>query len=201
MLLIMLSVDIIIATVWTAVDPRQLMISRDTIENGLAREEVIIRTCRSENDSIWLSLVISYKVALLLVTVILALLTRHIPNKTFSTTTLQIFSYIYSAVFGIGFTLYFFFLFFSSASYRLDSNINYAILYITATIMVVLFIVCVFGPPLVPVIRDKSDIKNLQLSEKFTISLTRKQDRQRKQSESEDQECTRVRKTSTDALL
>lgn len=201
MLLLMLSVDIIIATVWTAVDPRQLVISQDTIENGLAKEEVIIRTCRSENDSIWLSLVISYKVAQLLITVILALLTRHIPNKTFATTTLQIFSYIYSVVFGIGFTLYFFFLFFSSASYRLDSNINYAILYITATIMVVLFIVCVFGPPLVPVIRDKSGIQNLQLPEKFTISLTRRKDGQRKPSESEDQEVTRVRKTSADALL
>ena len=201
MLFIMLSVDIIIATVWTAVDPRQVIETRDTIQNGLAREEVIIRTCRSQNDSVWLSLIISYKVALLLAMVILALLTRHIPNKTFATTTLQIFSYIYSAVFGLGFTLYFFFLFLSSASYRLDSNIPYAILYITATIMIVVFIVCMFGPPLVPVIRDKGYIKNPQLSDKFMMPWSRKNDRQRKQSESEDQELTRVRKTSADALL
>lgn len=205
MLLIMLSVDIIIATVWTAVDPRRVILAQDTIRNGIAKEEVIIRTCRSENDSIWLSLVTSYRVAQLLVMVILALLTRHIPNKTFATTTLQIFSYAYSAVFGIGFTLYFFFLFFSSASYRLDSNINYAILYIMGTVMVVLFIVCVFGPPLMPVIRDKSGVKNIHLSEKLmTISsLTRKRNGQRKQSaaESEDTECTRARKTSADSLL
>ena len=200
MLLIMVSVDIVIATVWTAVDQRQSIETRDTIQNGLAKEEVIIRTCRSQNDGVWLSLVMSYKVAQLLITVILALLTRHIPNKSFATTTLQIFSYIYSAVFGIGFTLYFFFLFVSSASYRLDSNINYAILYITATIMVTLIIVCVIGPPLVPVIQDKNCIKNLQLSDKLTIISSTK-DRQRKQSESEDQEHTRVRKTSTDALL
>ena len=198
MLLIMLSVDIVIAILWTAVDQRQVIIAQDTIENGLAKEEVIIRTCRSDNDSIWISLIVSYKVALLLITVILALLTRHIPNKTFATTTLQVFSYVYSAVFGIGFSLYFFFLFFSSASYRLDSNINYAILYITGTIMVVLFIVCVFGPPLVPIIHDK----NIHLSEKFTVlSLTRNRDRQRKQSETKDEENARVRKTSTDALL
>jgi ABC-type branched-subunit amino acid transport system substrate-binding protein len=202
MLLIMLSVDVVIATVWTAVDPRQLIITQDTIENGLAREEVTIRTCRSENDSIWLSLMLSYKVILLLITVILALLTRHIPNKTFATTTLQVFSYVYSATFAIGFALYFFFLFLSSASYRLDSNINYAILYIMGTIMVVLFIVCVFGPPLVPVIRDKSGVKNIHLSEKLTVlSLTRNRDQQRKQSETEDEVNTRVRKTSADALL
>lgn len=202
MLLIMLSMDIVIATVWTAVDPRRLIIVQDTIENGKAREEVIIRTCRSNNDGIWISLSVSYKVVQLLITVILALLTRHIPNKTFATTTLQVFSYVYSTVFGIGFSLYFFFLFFSDASYRLDPNINYAILYITGTIMVVLFIVCVFGPPLVPIIRDKSGIKNIHLSEKFTaVSLTRNRDQKRKQSETEDEENARVRKTSADALL
>ena len=201
MLLIMLLVDIIIAVVWTAVDQRQLEEAQFTIENGPAREEVVIRTCRSQNDSIWLSLVVSYKVIQLTVMVILALLTRHIPNKTFATTTLQIFSYICSTVFVIGFALYFFFLFFSTASYILDSNINYSILYITSTILVFLFIVCVFGPPVAPVLRDKSCVKNVHLSEKLTMTLTRK-NVQRKQSESDDpQELTRVRKTSADALL
>ena len=157
MLLIMLSVDIIIAVVWTSVDQTQLMIT-DTIENGQARETVVIRTCPSKNDLNWLSLIMAYKVAQLVVMIVLAFLTQNIP-KTFATTTLQVFSYVYSTVFGIGFVLYGFFLFFGDTSYRLNSDIDYGILYTVLSIMEILFIVCVFSPPLMPVLRNKVGIK------------------------------------------
>ena len=196
MLVALLSVDLVIAVIWTATDPRKQVIVTRTIEIGPATELVIDLICRSQYEIVWLTLVLLYKVALLMVMVALTVLTRHIPNKTFATTSLRVFSYTFSAVFGIGFGLYYFFLYFSS--YSVDSNINYSILYTTLNIIAFLYVLCVFSPPLAPVLREKiHKLRTLQLSESMSLS---RDNRQRKKSDDQDEE-SRVRKTSKDALL
>ena len=198
MLIVLVSVDVIIAVIWTAIDPRRLRVMTDTIDNDRSTEQVVIRECRSRYDTVWLVVALSYKLSLLGVMVVLTLLTRRIPNKTFATTSLRVFSYTFSAAFGIGFGLYEFFILFSSARYRLNPNIRYSILSVTINIMVLLLIVCVLGPPLVPVIRDKDCTKSLQWQlSKLKWKRGRKPSTYNQEPDGE----PRVRKTSADALL
>ena len=149
-LVIFLSVDLVIAVIWTATDPRKQVIVTHTIEDGPAVELVKNLMCRSQHESVWLIVVLSYKVALFLVMVLLTLLTRHIPNKTFATTSLQVFSYTFSVVSGIGFVLFCILLYFTN--YRYDSNISNTILHTTINVLSFLYILCVLSPPLAPVL-------------------------------------------------
>ena len=153
MLVAMISVDLVIAVVWTAVDPQKLMMVNRTEEIGSARGLVINRICRSQRqESAWLVVVMSYKVAQLIALVSLTLLTRHIPNKTFTNTPLRVLSYTFSAVFAIGFALYYCFLYFRRSSH---ANIKYTVLYFTLDTLMLLFILLVFVPPLTLIIRMK----------------------------------------------
>jgi ABC-type branched-subunit amino acid transport system substrate-binding protein len=188
MLVAMVTVDITIAVIWTAVDPRMLMMVDREVDIGPARGLLIHRTCRSQKqESAWLVVVLSYKVAELTALVSLTLLTRHIPNKTFTNSPLRVFSYSFSAVFGIGFALYYFFLYFLRNTH---ANVKYTILYFTLIILMVLYILLVFIPPLMPVIRTKIGARKWKISE---IS------RARKTTSSKDQ--LSIRKTSKEALL
>ena len=162
-----------------------IMVER-TVEIGSAQGLLIYRICRSQQqEGVWLVVVLSYKVAQLVVLVSLTLLTRRIPNKTFATTSLRIFTYIFSAVFGIGFAVYYCFLYFSRST---NPNIKTVILYFTLSSLLLLYILCVFSPPLTPVIHSKLWERKLKVSR---ISRKRKQ--------CSDQ--VRARKTSEDALL
>ena len=190
MLVAMVTVDIVVAVIWTAVDPRQLMMVSRAVEIGSARGLVINRICRSEKqESAWLVVVMSYKVAELTALVTLTLLTRHIPNNTFSfvNSPLRAFSYSFSAVFGIGFALYYCFLYFQKSTH---ANIKYTILYFTLITLMVLYILLMFIPPLVPIIQTKIGDRKQDISE---------MSRARKRRRSNDQ-CS-TRKTSGDALL
>ena len=198
MLIVLLSIDIIIAVVWTAIDRRELRITTDTIQIDRASELVVIRECRSRYDRVWLSIALSYKLSLLVVMVFLTLLTRRIPNKTFATTTLRVFSYTFSVVFVIGLVLYFFFLFFASARFRLNPNISTSILHTTGIVLTFLCILCIFGPPLIPVIHGMDCTKSLL--KQFT-KICGKERKRKPSVYDQDSEEPRVRKTSADALL
>ena len=153
MLVAMVSVDITLAVVWTAVDQRKLMMVNRTVEIGSARGLVITRICRSQKqENAWLVVAMSYKVAELTALVSLTLLTRYIPNKTFANTSIRVFSYTFSAVFGIGFALYYCFLYFQGSAH---ANIKYTVLYFTLIILILLYSLFVLIPPLMPIIRMK----------------------------------------------
>ena len=195
MIVILLCIDLIIAVVWTAVDPLTLVVVEDSVQVGAARELVLERSCRSQYGwqgyASWLVIVMSIRISLLLMMVTLSLLTRRIPNKTFATTSLRIFSYTFSCVFFFGFMLYYFFLFLN-----LDQNIDYAILFIMLNTCIVLYIACIFIPPLMPIFKEK--IKYLRESSVWLSSSTgyttnKNTDLHLSQ--------TRERKTSTDKLL
>ena len=191
MLLAMVSLDVIVAVIWTAVDPRKLMMVNRTVEIGSARGLVINRICRSQRqESVWLVVVLSYKVAQLTALITLTLLTRNIPNKTFATTSLRIFSYTFSAVFGIGFTLYYCFLYFQRTT---PADIKTTILYLTLNTLMLLYILCVLIPPFTPIIRIKITERKLEISQ---ISKARK-----RTARSTCSNQLKARKTSEDALL
>ena len=154
MLVILLSVDIIIAIIWTALDPLRLVIVEYPVQVGPASELVLDRSCRSQavglEGFVWWIIVMSIRVTEVIVMVVLSVLTRRIPNKTFTTSSLRIFSYIISAVFILGVALYYMFIFLS-----LNPNIDFSILCIVLNSLILLYIACVFSPPLVPVLRAK----------------------------------------------
>ena len=194
MLIVLLSVDVIIAVMWTATDPRKIINVKKIVENGPALELVIIRRCRSQYyETVWIVIMMLSKIFLLVPMVLLTLLTRHIPNKSFATTTLQIFSYIFSSVFVVGFALHFFFQYFSNI---LNPDLRFAVLYITLNSIIFLYIVCVFVPPLAPFIQSKIRDTKRQLKDFKTPLRRRKKLFNGKQDDKE-----RERKTSADALL
>ena len=153
MLVILLSIDIVIAIIWTALDPLRLVIVGYPMQIGPASGLVLDRSCRSQSGLegfIWWVIVMSIRITELLVMVVLSLLTRRIPNKNFTTSSLRVFAYVFSGVFALGLILYYMFVFLS-----LNPNIDFSILCLMMNILILLYIACVFSPPLVPVLRAK----------------------------------------------
>ena len=194
MLMVLLSVDVFIAVSWTAIDPRKLINVTQIVENGQALELAITRRCRSiHHEIIWIVVTMLNKVSLLVAMVLLSFLTRHIPNKSFATTTLQIFSYMFSLAFCVGFSLHFFVQYFSQI---MNPDIRFAVIFIGLNLLIVLYIVFVFMPPLVPVIKSKLKIRDAKRRLMDLVNRPLKRRKKRKQCAPE-----RERKTSEDALL
>ena len=147
-LFLLLSIDLLIAAVWTAVDPMQEVLVNFMIENGPANELIQERICRSRRlNPLWIVMSDGYRMLLLAVMVMLTLLTRKIPNKSFTTSSLRVFSYIFSMVYLLGFTLYYLLSFTSH-----NPNATYGILSITFNTMICLIIACIV---LSPLLREK----------------------------------------------
>ena len=144
-LLIMVSVDLLIGTIWTASDTMEFYFVPYTTKGSPANEILLDQTCFSRYNALWIGVVFSYRIILLLVMVTLALLTRKIQNQTFATTSLCVFTYIFSLVMVLGFSLYFLFLYTNP-----HSNINPIVLCVTLNSMLILFIACILAPPLIP---------------------------------------------------
>ena len=153
MILILLSIDIIVAVVWSAADPLTLISVQYLVREGTATVLVINRSCRSRyglEGFVWWLLVLAIKFTLLLVMVTLSLLTRRIPNKKFTTSYLRIFAYVFSPVFTVGLALYYFFLILTY-----NPNIDYSILCTVLNVLIVIYIVCIFVPPLAPIFQNR----------------------------------------------
>ena len=151
-LLIMVSIDLLIGTIWTASDSMDFFLVPYTTEDTPANEILLDQTCFSRYNAVWLGVVFFYRIILLLVMVTLALLTRNIPNQTFATTSLRVFSYIFSMVMVLGFSLYYLFLYTSP-----HSSIGPISLCVTLNIMLILFIACILAPPVMPEILKRSN--------------------------------------------
>ena len=150
-LLILLFIDLLIATVWTAVDPMQEVLVRFFVENGPANVLMQDRRCRSKNlNLLWVTINHGYKLLLLAFTVMLTVLTRNIPNKTFTTSSLGVFLYTFSTAYLLGFTTYYLFLFTSH-----NPDAVYSILSVTFNTMICLIIACIVLPPLLPIARER----------------------------------------------
>ena len=153
-LIAMVSIDLLIGAVWTTVDRMRFSFIEFTSDNRPANELLLDQSCFSRYNFVWMCIVFSYRFFLLFVMVTLALVTRKIPNQTFSTTSLRLFSYAFSTVMVIGFCLYFFFLYLDPRS-----NNGPILLCTILNVMLLLFLVCILTPPLIPILQDKLKIK------------------------------------------
>ena len=151
-LLIMVSIDLLIGTIWTASDSMEFYLVPYTTEDTPANEILLDQTCFSRYNAMWLGVVFLYRIILLLVMVTLALLTRNIPNQIFVITSLRVFSYIFSMVMVLGFSLYYLFLYTSP-----HSSIGPISLCVTLNIMLILFIACILAPPVMPEILKRNN--------------------------------------------
>jgi hypothetical protein len=151
--LFLLFINSLIAIARSAVDPLKQKLVNFMVENGSANELMQERMCSSQRNLLWIVIGDGYKILLLVVMVTLSLLTRDIPNRSFTTSS---FSYIFSMIYLLGFTLYYTFLFTSH-----KPNVIYGVLSVTSNIMIWLIIVFIVLPPLIPIAREKISMKKM----------------------------------------
>ena len=150
-LLTLLFIDLLIAIIWTAADPMQEVLVNFMVENGPANELMQDRMCMPNQPLLWFILIHGYKLALMGFVVMLRVLTRRIPNKTFATSSLAVFSYIFLTVYVFGFAMFYLILY---TGITHNPNSDYGTLSIMFNTMTWLIIACVAAPPLVPVARE-----------------------------------------------
>ena len=150
--LVIVLVDILFATIWTAVDPMQFEVVEYVIKNGPTNELLIDQSCAARNVYVWLGINFTYKIILLLTMIVLSILTRDIPNQTFATTSLRVFSYLFSAAFIVGFCVYYIFRIFDPNVH--GSIADYVVLCLLFNILVLVFLVFVVILPIFPVIQN-----------------------------------------------
>ena len=149
---ILILFDVIIAIVWTISDPFHFQFVEYKIKSGQTYDLIIDQSCVSTHDilPLWIGTVFTYKIGLLVAMIVLSVLTHQIPNQAFSTTLLRVFSYVYSISFVIGFSLYYLFVFFNR-----QSNIDFYILSVLLSVLLLSFVGLVILPPLLPAIKNK----------------------------------------------
>lgn len=150
----LLFIDLFTASVLTAADPMHEVLVSFMIENGPANELMQDRMCMPKHLLLWSVLIHGYKLALLGFVAMLAVLTRTIPNKSFATSSLAVFSYIFLIVYMFGFTTFYLILY---TGITHNPNADYGTLSITLNTMTCLIIACIAAPPLVPVARGKME--------------------------------------------
>ena len=147
----LVSVDVIIGITWSVVDPLKVRITRTTVTEDGVRNFVLQRDCFCDYYYYWLVTIMGFKMLTLLVVIVLALLTRNIPNKNFATNSLRVFVYLLGIVLTLGFSLYYLTLFFLSTSVYAD----YIVLCVLLNVTLFLTLSLVFIPPLLPLLREK----------------------------------------------
>ena len=144
--LLLASIDIAIAIIWTAVDPMQYTYIEVTLNTGVFVEP------ECTYSLVWLVLVLLFKAALLVALIVLTVLTRKIPNATFTTNSLRIFTYTFSVVFVIGFGIYYLLVF---VIQHPDPHAEFLTIFSLLNTMLVLFVTFIIAPPIAPILLNK----------------------------------------------
>ncbi len=149
---ILVLLDVIIAIVWTISDPFHFQFIEYKIKSGQTYDLIIDQSCVSTHDitPLWIGIVFTYKIGLLVAMIAISVLTHQIPNQTFSTTLLRVFSYVYSISFVIGLSVYYLFVFFDP-----QSNIDFYIFSVLLSVLLLSFVILIILPPLLPVIKNR----------------------------------------------
>ena len=150
MLLIMVLVDVVFAIIRTFVDRMEFTFVEFTPKSGQSEFLHVDQQCVESAAVTWI-FVYGYKACQIIAMIILSILTHRIPNQTFSTAMLRVFSYIYSLTLIIGLSLYYLY------AHLLDkySNTDFYVFNVMSSILLLIFISLVVAPPLLPVIRRK----------------------------------------------
>lgn len=142
--------DVVLAIIRTFIDQMNFQfVEINTPKTTKIDYFLVDQTCVSSQPLVWI-VVYAYKFGLCSVMIVISILTHRIPNQTFSTKLLRVFSYIYSLTFAIGFSLYYFYVFLDSRS-----NTDFHIFSVMLFVFFSAFICLILAPPLFPVIRHK----------------------------------------------
>lgn len=152
--LIVLLVDIVVAIIWTAADP---FTTRPVVfvSKGDAEQisTVIVRQdCYCNYIVFWTGAIFSYKVVILFIVALFAVLTRKISNRSFATSCLRVLVFLLAIVLPLGFSTYYIIVFSNIDDIR--ANIGFGTLCIELNILIALNVVCVFVPPLLPLFKE-----------------------------------------------
>ena len=148
---ILLLFDVVIATVWTAVDPLHFEVKQRTVASEVGFTIVLDRICTGADYFFaWFGLIFGYKALLLVGMTTLSIATRNIRSKDFTTNSLRMLAYLLTLVFPLGTLLYFILIF-----QAVEVHIDYVVISVLLNIVVFLCFALVFFPPLVPLLKDK----------------------------------------------
>ena len=147
--LLLTSIDIVVAIIWTTVDPMGFRYREIMVKIGSQYEVRLEPQCLF--NPVWLVLVFLFKIALLVALIILTVLTRKIPNATFTTNSIRIFAYSFSTIFVLGFGIYYFLVFIQYP----DRNAEFITLSSLLNVLFILFVTFIIAPPLAPVLLRK----------------------------------------------
>ena len=143
---------LILSVIWTIIDPftletQEKFILYDHDSDIITRQ--ITHQCNCKYYFYWLAIIMSYVLSILILVSIFSLLTGNIPNKTFTTDSLRVFCYIMTALFVVGFPLFYIFSFTS-----FHPNYSSTTLYTLINLMMAAYILCQFLPPLLPIFKS-----------------------------------------------
>ena len=145
---ICVTIDVLLAIIWTAVDPFQGEEIKGEVNNN--GEFSTRLSCYCQYTIIWYSGVYGLKLFLLVGTVVLSLLTRSITNDKFKTSFLRVFVYLFALVWTNGLILYYI------LGYQgLNIHVDYVILAVMCNTILLLSLLFVFLPPTYPIIKEK----------------------------------------------
>ncbi|XP_064384067.1 gamma-aminobutyric acid type B receptor subunit 1-like [Halichondria panicea] len=143
---ILLGVDVLLGTLWMAIDPQQL--DTKTVHQDVSN--FVVRRCR--DNSYWsYGLVFGYRGVLIVIVLVLTFLTRNIQNQSFRTKTLRVLVYLSSLTMVVGFVLFYLFIFHGSPL----SHGPTAFILLTFHGVLLLFIALICLPPLIPKLREE----------------------------------------------
>ena len=149
-ILLLASIDIAIAVIWTAVDPMEFLYIEFMLKIDSHYEVFLEPECTY--NLVWLVLMFLFKAALLVALIVLTVLTRKIPIATFTTNSQRIFTYAFSVVLVIGFGIYYLLIF---VIQHPNSHAEFFTIFSLLNILLMLFIVFILAPPIAPVLLKK----------------------------------------------
>ena len=148
---ILLFFDIVIGSLWTAIDPLYVEVKRKSVpsENGFMIE--LERACTGAKYYFaWFAVIFGYKALLLIAMTALSLLTRNIISKDFTTKSLRVLVYLLGMVFTLGLLFYWILLF-----QGVNVHIYYVVLSLILNTVLFLCFSLVFVPPLITTLKEK----------------------------------------------
>lgn len=147
---VLVAIDVIIAIVWTAVDPLTSRTTTSRISGeGATQTLEIERQCDCQYFIYWAGTSHGYRILLLILTVVLSLLTRSIKKRSFNTKSLRILVYLLGFVILGGYTFYFVLTIRNTNIY-----IDYVLFCFMLNMLLLLVLCLVFFPPLLPLIQE-----------------------------------------------
>ena len=151
-IVILPSIDIILCTIWSSVDPLRQKTIKTLHFNGQTHVIKVEKQCGSEHglETVFVPLFVVYKVFLIACSLFLAFLTRRIHMKNFKTRNITHLVYLLTLLYTLGLPT-----FLITELQGVNINIPYSILSVLLISLVFLCFALLFLPPLFPLLKEK----------------------------------------------